>query len=52
METVRDNVKNNGVLNGVIDRDLTGYFIHARADVVNEGNRNEWILVTISRNGK
>ena len=38
-------VKNNGVLDGVMDCD-------ALADAVNKENRNDLILVTRSRNGK
>ena len=37
-------VKNNGVLDGVMDRYLTEYSSHALAEFVDGGNRNYWIL--------
>ena len=36
METGRDNVNNNEVLGGFMDRDLAGYSSHALADAMNK----------------
>ena len=52
METGMENVKNNGVLDGVMDSALTEYSSHALTDYVNKENRNDSILVTRSSNGK
>ena len=52
VETVRDHVKNNRALYGVMDFDSTEYWSHTLAEVANGGNRNEYILVTISMVGK
>ena len=52
VENERQNVKNNKVLDGVMDRDSTEYSSHTLTDSVNKENRNDWIFVTISRNGK
>ena len=49
METGRDNVNNNGVLDGVMDIESTEYSSHALPEVMDGGNMNDWILVTISR---
>ena len=46
------NVNNKGVLDGVMDRDWTECSSHALAGAVNKEYRNDWILVTRSRNGK
>ena len=51
VDTRRDNVKNNEVLDGVMDHYLAAYYIHALADAMNKENRNDWILVTRSRKG-
>ena len=48
----RENVKNNGVLDGFMDRDLTESYSRALTDAVNGGNSNECIFVTIYRNDK
>ena len=41
VETLRENVKNNGVLDGVIDIDSTEEYSHALADAMNKENRND-----------
>ena len=50
--TGRDNFKNNGVLDGVIDCDSTEYSSHTLADAVNKEIRNDWIMVTRDKNGE
>ena len=45
-------VNNNGLLNGVMDRDSTEYSSHALANAANKEISNDWILVTGYRNGK
>ena len=52
METGRDNINNDEVLDGVNYCDLNEYFSHELANAMNQENRNEWVLVTRSRNGK
>ena len=52
VEVLRENLNNNGVLDGVMDCDLTEYSSPAIYDAVNKENRNDWILVTIYSNGK
>ena len=52
VEALRDNVNNIGVLDGVMDFDLTEYSSPAIYDAVNKENRNDWILVAIYSNGK
>ena len=52
METGRKNVKNNGVLYGVMDFDLIEYSSHSLSNAMNQENSNELVLVTISSNGK
>ena len=51
VETGRENIKNNGVLDGFMDCKSTEYSSHALANAVNQENSNDWILVTIFRNG-
>ena len=46
------NVKNFRGTDDVITRDKTEYSSHTLAEVVDSKNRNEWILITISRTGK
>ena len=46
------NVKNNGVLDGVMDCESTEDSSHAFTNAVNQENNNYWIMVTRSRNGK
>ena len=41
-----DSVKNNGVLDGVMDHESTEYYSHALVEVVNADTRNVWIKVT------
>ena len=43
METGRENVNNNGVLDGVMDHDSNEYSNHEIADAMNKENRNDWI---------
>ena len=50
--TGRDNFKNNGVWDGLIDCDSTEYYSHALADAPNKEIRNNWILVTRYKNGE
>ena len=45
-------VKNNGVMDGVMDFESTEYSSHALTNNVNQENGNEWFLVTISSDGK
>ena len=52
VETGMYNVKNNGVMDGVMDFDPLECYSHSRANKVNQENRNEWVLVARSRNGK
>ena len=52
VETGRENDKINRVADDVMKRYKTGYSSHALAEVVDEENRNYWILVTRSRIGK
>ena len=52
VETGRDNVKNNRVVDGVTYFDSTEYSSQALNNTANQENGNEWVLVTISRNGK
>ena len=52
VETVMHNVKNSGVMDGVMDFDPLEYYSHSRANKVNQENSNEWVLVARSRNGK
>ena len=52
VESGRKNVKNNGLLDRVMDNESTEYSSHALADAVNMENMNDWIFVTISRSGK
>ena len=44
------NFKNNVVMDGFTDCDLTEYFIHALTNTVNQENEDEWVLVTRSKN--
>ena len=50
LETGRENINNNGVLDGVMNLDLTEYSTHALTDAMNKWNKNDWILVTRYRN--
>ena len=52
VETGMHNVKNSGVMDGVMDFDPLEYYSHSRANKVNQENSNEWVLVARSRNGK
>ena len=52
MDTGRENFKNNRVTDDIITHNNTEYFSHALAKVVYGENRNEWILITISRTSK
>ena len=52
METGRENVKNNGVTDGVMDCEFIEYYSHTLANTVDQTNRIEWVLVTRSRNFK
>ena len=52
MESGSENVKNNGVLDGVIDCDSTEYSSYTLANDVNQEKSNDWILATRSKNGK
>ena len=42
----------NGLLYGVVDLKSTKNSSLSLTDAMNKENRNDWILVTISRNGK
>ena len=52
VKTGRDNVNNTKVTDDVIRCDKTEYSSHTLYEVVDGENRNDWILVTISRIGK
>ena len=45
-------VNNTRFVDDVVKRDKAGYYSHALAEVVDGGNRNDCILVTISSIGK
>ena len=49
---MRENVKKNGVMGGVTDRDLTEYSIHTLVNPTDQKKYNEWALVPKSRNSK
>ena len=52
VDTGRENVNKTGVTDDVITHDKTEYFSHALAEVLDEKNRNEWVLITRSSTGK
>ena len=52
VETGRENFKNNGVTDGVMDFDVNEYSSHAFPNPVDQKNGSEWVLVTRYRNGK
>ena len=52
VETGRENVNNNGVMDGVTDYDSAEYYSHTIANTMNQENGNEWVLVTRSSNCK
>ena len=52
VETGREDFNNNWVMDGVTNCDSDEYSIHALANTVNQENVNEWLLGTISMNGK
>ena len=52
VDTGRENVKRTGVTDDVITCDKTEYSSHAINEVIDGGNRNEWILITRSSTGK
>ena len=47
--TGRENVNNTRATDDIISRDKTEYFSHTLAEVVDEKDKNYWILVTIFR---
>ena len=49
VDTVRENFNNTRVMDDVITHERTKYSIHALTEVMDEKNRNEWILIAMSR---
>ena len=45
-------VKNDGVTDGVTDFESSEYSSHILANPVDQINGSEWVLVTVSKNGK
>ena len=52
METGRDNVNNNRVMDEVIIHNKTEYSSHALAEFVDGKHKNDWILIMISSTAK
>ena len=51
MKTGRDNVNNNGGMDGVTDCDSTEYSSRTLDNPVDQTNGSEWVLVARSRDG-
>ena len=49
---VKKYVKKTGVTDDIITLEKAEYYSHTLSEVVDGKNRNEWVLITRSRNGK